>query len=80
MEKKWCLLKVSDGNRGVAGKKKIYEIVVKDNVVEFSWGMAEKANRQSSKLVTANGQYAMYEAKQKLWDKLASGYSLAYEV
>lgn len=77
---KWALLKVSDGNRGINGKKKIYEILVEGNKVTFSWGMAEKTSRQTSVIIAANENMALYEAKQKLWDKIAGGYEIAYAV
>jgi len=80
MEKKFCLLKISDGNRGANGKKKVYEIVVRGNEVVTSWGMAEKSARQSATQVTASNQHALYVAKQKLWEKIERGYKLAYEV
>lgn len=80
MEKKWCLLKVSDGQRGNNGKKKIYEITVSGNSVVTSWGMAEKPNRQSQTQFTFNEYIALQVAKEKLWEKLAKGYKLAYEV
>lgn len=77
---KWALLKISDGNRGANGKKKIYEIVVEGNKVTFSWGMAEKPARQTSVIYAANENAAVWEAKQKLWDKVGSGYTVAYHV
>jgi predicted DNA-binding WGR domain protein len=77
---KWALLKVSDGNRGINGKKKIYEILVEGNKVTFSWGMAEKSSRQTSVIIAANENAAMFTAKQKLWDKVATGYEVAYRV
>lgn len=79
-EKKYALLKVSDGKRGEMGKQKIYEIVVSGNKVTTSWGMAEKAQRQSSVQVYATEGAASQAAKVKLWDKLAGGYRLAYSV
>jgi hypothetical protein len=77
---KWALLKESDGNRGINGKKKIYEILVEGNKVTFSWGMAEKTSRQTSVIIAANENMAMYEAKSKLWDKISTGYKVAYSV
>jgi len=80
MEKKWCLLKVSDGQRGANGKKKVYEITVSGNSVTTVWGMAEKSSRQSQVQYAYSENGAMQMAKEKLWEKLAKGYKLAYEV
>ena len=38
--KRWCLIKESDGNRGLIGKKKMYEIEVIQNRMTVSCGMA----------------------------------------
>ena len=77
---KWALLKTSDGNRGLNGKKKIYKIVVEGNKVTFSWGMAEKSSRQTSVIIAANENAAVWTAKQKMWDKVSTGYVVAYSV
>ena len=79
-EKKWCLLKVSDGNRGANGKKKIYEVIVIDNKVSMSWGMAEKSQRQNKVVNTYSNQSALSIAQEKVAEKLSSGYVLAYVV
>lgn len=80
MEKKWCLLKVSDGSRGNNGKKKIYEITVSGNSVVMSWGMAEKSQRQTTVVNATSDKAAMFIATQKMWDKVTSGYEIAYTV
>lgn len=80
MNAKFCLLKESDGARGVAGKKKVYEIIVTDNVLRCEWGMAEKLTRQSSTQVFRSHQAAMAAANEKMWAKRAKGYELAYRV
>lgn len=80
MDRKWCLLKASDGKRGDAGKKKVYEITVSDNVLHCSWGMAEKQTRQSSTQVFATSQSALSAAYSKLYSKYDRGYKLAYSV
>lgn len=80
MEKKWCLLKASDGNRGLAGKKKVYEVRVVDNTVICEWGMAEKASRQSSRHWFGSSQSAVRFAQERVWSKLDRGYSIAYAV
>ena len=78
--KKWCLLKTSDGNRGLNGKKKVYEVVVDGNVVRTSWGMAEKASRQSAVQTFYSAQSANYAAQLKVNEKLGRGYVIAYVV
>lgn len=80
MEKKWCLLKISDGARGAIGKQKVYEITVIDNMLRCSWGMAEKETRQTSVKHFFTTQAAISEAHAKLWSKLDRGYRIAYEV
>lgn len=78
--KKFCLLKNSDGNRGIAGKKKIYEILVDGNKVTFSWGMAEKTTRQTKTQFFYSPAGAMQAAKVQMYNKISSGYELAYAV
>jgi predicted DNA-binding WGR domain protein len=80
MEKKWCLLKASDGARGAAGKKKVYEVTVTENTLVCSWGMAEKSSRQTSVQRFASAQSAIWAAREKVWAKQARGYRVAYEV
>lgn len=80
VNKKWCLLKTSDGDRGAAGKQKVYEVIVSDNVLRCEWGMAEKTQRQSSTKVFYNGQSAIWAAREKVMAKLDKGYRVAYEV
>ena len=78
MEKKWTLLKASDGARGAAGKKKIYEVWVRDNVLVCEWGMAEKRQRQHSTAVFASHQGAVSAAYDKVWSKVDRGYAVAF--
>jgi predicted DNA-binding WGR domain protein len=80
MDKKWCLLKVSDGSRGDQGKQKVYEVIVTGSVLRCEWGMAEKLSRQSSTKVFADNQSALWAARQKVWSKMDRGYRVAYEV
>jgi predicted DNA-binding WGR domain protein len=80
MEKKWCLLKQSDGARGDAGKKKVCEVRLVGNVVHCEWGMAEKVSRQSSRHVFGSPQSAMRFAYEKVSAKLDRGYAVAYTV
>ena len=82
-QRKWCLLKGSDVGpmgRGQAGKKKVYEIIVSDNVLRCEWGMAEKTQRQSSTRVFTSHQSARAAAYEKLWAKQDRGYAVAYAV
>ena len=80
MQKKWCLLKTSDGSRGTAGKKKVYEVTVDGTIVRTSWGMAEKASRQTEVKNTYSEEYARQLAFMKVQEKLDKGYELAYTV
>jgi hypothetical protein len=80
MEKKWCLLKNSDGNRGLAGKKKIYEVTVDGTKVTYSWGMAEKSTRQTFVDYGKNETSAFQLAMMKVNFKIESGYEIAYTV
>ena len=77
---KWCLLKESDGTRGVAGKRKIYEITITDDhEVIFEWGRAEKKERQGTKVQRFySDQAARRAASEQLFAKQAKGYVLAY--
>lgn len=62
--------------RGQAGKKKVYEIRVSGNVVTFSWGMAEKTQRQTQRIATTSFQAAMGIANEKKWAKQDRGYQV----
>lgn len=62
--------------RGQAGKKKVYEIRVSGNVVTFSWGMAEKTQRQTQRITTTSFQAAMRIANEKKWAKRDRGYQV----
>jgi len=77
---KWCLLKESDGDRGLNGKFKVYEITVSDCTLHCSWGMAEKPNRRESVQVFRSHQAALAAAWEKRWQKQGKGYTLAYAV
>lgn len=83
MNTKWCLLKASDTGpmgRGQSGKKKVYEVVVDENTLICSWGMAEKTQRQTSRRVFSSQQAAISAAYEKVWSKQAKGYAVAYSV
>lgn len=76
-EKYYSLLKTSDGARGERGKQKIYEIRVQGRKVTYSWGMAEKTNRQSKVVFYANDNWALFEAQNQLRAKVGTGYRVA---
>jgi predicted DNA-binding WGR domain protein len=78
--KRWCLLKESDGNRGLIGKKKMYEIIVEDSRMTIMWGMAEKPNRQVKTQFFSSEQGALYAAQLRMMEKEEKGYVLAYSV
>jgi predicted DNA-binding WGR domain protein len=80
MNKKWCLLKISDGSRGAQGKQKVYEITVDGTTVTCEWGMAEKATRARSVHKFYSSQAAVAFAEEKRWSKMARGYRVAYAV
>jgi predicted DNA-binding WGR domain protein len=80
MDKKWCLLKTSDGARGQAGKKKVYEITISGTYMLTSWGMAEKTQRQSAKQRFPSHAAASQAASMKMYEKLGKGYELVYTV
>jgi hypothetical protein len=76
---KAVLVSKSEGSRGNAGKKKVYEIVVEGNKVTLSWGMAEKAQRQTKTEWFYSPASANSFAFEKQWEKIAKGYELAYK-
>lgn len=78
--KKWCLLKASDGARGAAGKRKVYEVRIDGNVVFCEWGMAEKTQRQRSVNAFGSTQAALRFAYDKVYSKVDRGYQIAYSV
>ena len=80
MQTKWCLVKVSDGNRGALGKKKVYELSIDGNSFTAVWGMAEKPVRQSEVKNYRDDFYARQMAFMKVQEKLNKGYKLAYAV
>lgn len=83
MNRKFCLLNDSATGpmgRGQSGKKKVYEIVVSDNVLRCEWGMAEKAQRQKSRKAFATSQEALSAAYDKVALRQDRGYELVYSV
>jgi predicted DNA-binding WGR domain protein len=80
MNKKWCLLKASDGERGTNGKQKVYEVIVDGTKVITVWGMAEKTQRQTATKQVYSESYARQLAFMKVQEKLEKGYELAYAV
>lgn len=82
MEKRIILAKASavgPMGRGQSGKKKVYEILVTGRMVTFSWGMAEKTQRQTCTIASATEQGAVALAWQKKWAKMDRGYSVVLE-
>jgi len=75
---KIVLVSASTGERGNDGKKKVYEIVLNDNVVLLSWGKAEEDRRQSKSEFFTNSYFAKMFAEDKMWEKIAKGYSVAF--
>lgn len=83
MYMKWALLKSSDigpMGRGQAGKKKVYEITLDRFTLTCSWGMAEKAKRQTSVVTFSSQQAAISAAHEKLQSKIDRGYEMVYAV
>ena len=80
MMKKWFLFNDSTGNRGVRGRKKIYEVTVNDNTVICAWGMAEKQGRQISRQQFHSAGQALQAAQSKVYEKMDKGYRLAATV
>jgi predicted DNA-binding WGR domain protein len=76
--KKIVLISKSEGSRGQAGKKKIYEIVIEGNKVTFSWGKAEEAQRQTQTKWFATEWSALNFANEKKWAKVEKGYEVAF--
>ena len=81
MNKKWCLLKGSDGARGAKGKKKVYEVTINGTTVTFEWGMAETmAGRRRQTTTFRSTQAALAAAHEKVYAKVGRGYEVAYTV
>ena len=73
---KMILASRSQGERGQAGKKKIYEIVVNGNCVIVRWGKAEEDTRQSQTKFFQSEWAAKAFANEKKWAKIEKGYEL----
>ena len=74
---KWILVKKSDGNRGNAGLKKIYQIILEDNKVLTQWGKAEEVAPQAKQEKTfAYPFIAKAYAMDKVEAKKAKGYEV----
>ena len=80
MNSKWCLLKRSDGVRGEAGKRKVYEVTVSDCTLICEWGMAERPSRQRSVQHFSTNQAARAAGYAKVWSKRDRGYEVVYSV
>ena len=79
-QKKYFLLKRSDGKRGQNGKQKIYVVTVNGVHVITEWGMAEKSLRRSQPFVFVSPWAAQQEAQRKVYAKLDRGYTLTAQV
>lgn len=75
---KIVMISKSQGERGQAGKKKVYEIIIEANKVTLSWGMAEKPNRQTKTEWFGSTIEAKWFADDKKFQKLDKGYEVAY--
>lgn len=74
---KWILVKKSDGERGNAGLKKIYQVIVEDNKVITMWGKAEEVSPQAKQVKTfAYPFLAKSYANDKVSSKLTRGYEV----
>ena len=74
---KWILVKESDGHRGDAGKKKVYEIVLNGNTVTVMWGKCEDAHKQQTQVKEfANAYLATEWAEEQRHAKRKKGYNL----
>jgi predicted DNA-binding WGR domain protein len=80
MSKKVIVLtSTSQGERGQAGHKKVYEIIVDGNKVELRWGKAEETKRQTQTKWFSYGNDAYNFALEKKWAKVDKGYVVAYQ-
>ncbi len=75
--KKWILVKKSDGERGNAGFKKIYQVIVVDNQVITTWGKAEEVAPQGKQVKS----FAFpYQANAFAYDKVEAKRTRGYEL
>ena len=74
---KWILVKKSEGNRGNAGLKKIYQIILDDNKVITQWGKAEEITPQAKQEKSFTWSY---QAKAYAYDKVEAKVSKGYEL
>ena len=74
---KWILVKKSDGERGNAGLKKIYQVIVEDNKVITLWGKAEDVSAQAKQVKSfAYPFLAKAYANDKVQSKITRGYKV----
>lgn len=74
---KWILVKESDGQRGDAGKKKVYEIVLDGKTVTVMWGKFEEAyGKQTQVKEFPNAFLAAEWAEEQRHAKRKKGYDL----
>lgn len=80
MSKKVIVLTAtSQGERGQAGHKKVYEIIVDGNKVVLRWGKAEETKRQEQVKWFSYENAAYNFALEKKWAKVDKGYVVAYQ-
>lgn len=73
------LTSASQGERGQAGHKKVYEIIVDGNKVVLRWGKAEETKRQEQVKFFSYENAAYNFALEKKWAKVDKGYVVAYQ-
>lgn len=74
---KWILVKKSDGNRGNAGMKKIYQVILDNDKVLTQWGKAEEATPQAKQEKTFAYPFI---AKAYAYDLVNAKQSKGYEL
>jgi predicted DNA-binding WGR domain protein len=75
----FVLTATSQGERGQAGHKKVYEIIVEGNWVTLRWGKAEEMTRQTQRKWFTNSNLALNFAREKKWAKVDKCYVVAYQ-
>lgn len=74
---KWILVKKSDGKRGNAGMKKIYQVILDNDKVLTQWGKAEEATPQAKQEKTFAYPFI---AKAYAYDLVNAKKSKGYEL
>ena len=74
---KWVLVKESDGERGLDGKKKSYEIVLDGRKVTVTWGKFEVAYGQQTQVKEFGSAFLANEwIEAQIHAKRKNGYNL----